>query len=125
MIILELFKKNRVCTHDRVSVEADLSYCPDCGELIKNQWFLTRCNCCGVKLKATIRNGEIVPEDYFCHNCGAREFIIEPLEKINFINIDYAVLVKSVVKASVEDKIQSWVDIKTCNCRQELLPQFL
>ena len=124
MIRLELFKKNRVCTHDRVRPDAEFSYCPDCGELIHNQWYLPRCACCGVKLKATIRNGEVVPEDHFCHNCGGKEFIIEALEKINFINIDYAVLVKNIVKPTVEEQIQSWVDIKTCNYKPELLQQF-
>ncbi len=125
MIILELFRKNRVCTHDRVKPDAELSYCPDCGELIQNQWFLTRCACCGVKLKATIKSGEIIPENHFCRNCGAREFVVERLKKINFIDIDYAVLVKTVIKPSVDEKIQSWVDLKTYNDTQELLPQFL
>lgn len=125
MIILELFRKNRVCTHDRVKPDAELSYCPDCGELIQNQWFLTRCACCGVKLKATIKNGEIIPENHFCRNCGAREFVVERVKKINFIDIDYAVLVKTVIKPSVDEKIQSWVDLKTYNDTQELLPQFL
>lgn len=125
MIILELFRKNRVCTHDRVKPDAELSYCPDCGELIQNQWFLTRCACCGVKLKATIKNGEIIPENHFCRNCGAREFVVERVKKINFIDIDYAVLVKTVIKPSVDEKIQSWVDLKTYSDTQELLPQFL
>lgn len=125
MIILELFRKNRVCTHDRVKPDAELSYCPDCGELIQNQWFLTRCACCGVKLKATIKSGEIIPENHFCRNCGAREFVVERVKKINFIDIDYAVLVKTVIKPSVDEKIQSWVDLKTYNDTQELLPQFL
>ena len=125
MIILELFRKNRVCTHDRVKPDAELSYCPDCGELIQNQWFLTRCACCGVKLKATIKSGEIIPENHFCRNCGAREFVVERVKKINFIDIDYAVLVKTVIKPSVDEKIQSWVDLKTYSDTQELLPQFL
>ena len=125
MIILELFRKNRVCTHDRVKPDAELSYCPDCGELIQNQWFLTRCACCGVKLKATIKSGEIIPENHFCRNCGARDFVVERVKKINFIDIDYAVLVKTVIKPSVDEKIQSWVDLKTYNDTQELLPQFL
>ena len=125
MIILELFRKNRVCTHDRVKPDAELSYCPDCGELIQNQWFLTRCACCGVKLKATIKNGEIIPENHFCRNCGAREFVVERVKQINFIDIDYAVLVKTVIKPSVDEKIQSWVDLKTYSDTQELLPQFL
>lgn len=125
MIILDLFRKNRTCTHDRVKPDSDLSYCPDCGELIENQWFLTRCACCGVKLKATIVNGEVVPERHFCKNCGAEEFVVQKLDKINFIDIDYAVLKKVVVKPEVDDLIQSWVDVKTSNYTQELLPQFL
>lgn len=125
MIILELFKKNRACTHDKVRPDSDLMYCPDCGELIENQWYLTRCACCGVKIKATIKNGEVVAANHFCRNCGAREYLVEKLDKINFIDIDYSVLVKTIVKPSVDDKIQSWVDVKTCNCTQELLPQFL
>ena len=60
MIILELFKKNRICTHDRVKPDCEFSYCPDCGELVENKWFITRCACCGVKLKATIKSGEVV-----------------------------------------------------------------
>ncbi len=125
MIILDLFRKNKVCTHDRVRLDSDLSYCPDCGELIENQWFLTRCACCGVKLKSTIVNGEIVPERHFCKNCGAEEFVVQRLDKINFIDIDYAVLKKNVVKPDVENLVQSWVDAKTSSCKQELLPQYL
>lgn len=125
MIILDLFKKNRTCTHDRVRPDSDLSYCPDCGELIENQWFLTRCVCCGVKLKSTIVNGEIVPEKHFCKNCGAKEFVVQKLDKINFIDIDYAVLKKNIVKPDVEEFVQSWVDVKTSNYTQELLPQYL
>lgn len=125
MIILELFRKNRICTHDKVRPDKEFSYCPDCGELIQNQWYLTRCACCGVKLKATILNGEIVPENHFCRNCGAKDFVVEKIDKINFIDIDYAVLIKNVVKQGFEEQIQSWVDIKTCNYTPELLPRFL
>lgn len=125
MIILELFKKNRVCTHDRIRPETDVAYCPDCGELVENQWFLTRCACCGVKLKSTIKNGEVVPESHFCRNCGCKEFTVHKVEKINFIDINFAVLQKNIVKQDVEDVVQSWVDIKTSNYTQELLPQFL
>lgn len=125
MILLELFKKNRICTHDRVRIDSDFSYCPDCGELIENKWFITRCSCCGVKLKATIRNGEVVPENHYCKNCGSQEFKVERIDKINFINIDYAVLVKDIVKPMVSSKIQTWVDIKTSNYTPELLTQFL
>ena len=113
MIILELFIKNRVCTHDRIRPDLDFCYCPDCGQLIENQWFITRCACCGVKLKATIRNGEVVPEEHFCKNCGAKNFVVEKLDKINFLNIDYAVIMKKVVTPDVDSEIQSWVDINS------------
>lgn len=125
MIILELFRKNRTCTHDRVRPDSEFCYCPDCGELIENQWFLTRCACCGVKLKATIKNGEVVPEAHFCKNCGAQEFVVEKIEKISFLNIDYAVLLKTVVKPTAAEKFQSWVDMKTSNQTLDMLPQFL
>ena len=125
MIILELFKKNRICTHDWVKPDCEFSYCPDCGELVENKWFITRCACCGVKLKATIKSGEVVPENHFCKNCGSEAFTVERVPKINFIDIDYAVLVKEVVKPSAFSKIQTWVDLKTANYTQELLMQYL
>ena len=111
--------------HSKIRPDTDFAYCPDCGELIENRWFLTRCACCGVKLRAIIKNGEVVPEEHFCHNCGSKEFVIEKLEKISFIDIDYAVLVKAVVKNFAEENVQSWVDIKSTNYNPELLPQFL
>ena len=124
MILLELFKKKKVCNHTSIRPEVDFAYCPDCGELIENQWYLVRCACCGVKLKGMIKNGEIVPEKHFCHNCGTKDFIVEKIDKINFIDISYAVLVKSVVSTSDYQYTQSWVDIKTSNCKPKLLQQY-
>ena len=125
MNILELFNLKRTCHHTHVSPEADYAYCPDCGELIENQWYLVRCTCCGVKLKGMIKNGEIVPEKHFCHNCGTRDYVVERINKINFIDISYAVLVKSVVQNEDIDITQSWVDFKTPNYRPKLLQQSL
>ena len=125
MNILELFNLNKTCNHIHVSPEVDYAYCPDCGELIENQWYLVRCSCCGVKLKGIIRNGEIVPEKHFCHNCGTRDYVVERINKINFIDISYAVLVKSVVQNEDIDITQSWVDFKTPNYRPKLLQQSL
>ena len=39
-----------VCRHDKIRPDVDRAYCPDCGKLIKNEWFITRCSCCGVKM---------------------------------------------------------------------------
>lgn len=125
MFILEFFKKNKTCNHCKVRPEVDFAYCPDCGELIENQWFLVRCACCGVKLPAIIKNGEIIPEKHFCHNCGSRDYVVERLDKINFIDISYAVLVKAVVNHKYAEYTQSWVesDFRTANYRPRLLQE--
>lgn len=121
MKLLEFFIKKKECKHVKVTPEKDISYCPDCGELIENQWYITRCSCCGVKLKAIIRNGEVIPEEHFCHNCGAKSYIVERIDKINFIDINYAVLVKSVIKPSVDELTQSWIDMEEYYLNNKLL----
>ena len=126
MTILELFKFHKVCQHSRISPDVDYAYCPDCGELIENQWYLIRCACCGVKLKGIIKNSEIIPDKNFCHNCGAKDYVIERINKINFIDISYAVLVKAVVSHNHTRSTQSWVetDFRTSNYKPRLLQQF-
>lgn len=126
MTILELFKFNRVCQHSKVRPDVEFAYCPDCGELVENQWYLVRCACCGVKIKGIIKNSEIIPEKNFCHNCGTRDYVIERINKINFINISYAVLVKAVVTHNNTNFTQSWVenDFRTSNYRPRLLQEF-
>ena len=113
---------NKKCNHDRVPIDQDYYYCPDCGELIENQWYLVRCSSCGLKVPATIRNGEIIPLEKFCHNCGGCGYEVERLDKIDCININYAVLVKAVVNNEVNEYSQSWIEaIQTSN----LLPKLL
>lgn len=126
MTILELFKFNKVCQHSKIRPDVDFAYCPDCGELIENQWYLVRCACCGVKIKAIIKNGEIISEKNYCHNCGTREYVIERINKINFIDISYAVLVKAKVSHNFTNFTQSWVenDFRTSNYRPKLLQEF-
>ena len=85
-MIIELLNFNRVCKHDKVRIDADFSYCPDCGELIENQWYIARCATCGIKLKAFVnKHGEIVAQDKFCHNCGSKGYIIERLNTLQNI----------------------------------------
>ena len=86
------------CQHSKIDPSVEQAYCPDCGKLIKNEWYVTRCSCCGVKLKAMIKNGEIIPQNSYCGNCGAHEYSVEKLEKINFIDINFAALVKKEVE---------------------------
>lgn len=110
MILRELFNFNKKCHHEKVPLEVDIGYCPDCGELIENQWFITRCECCGVKERATLRDGEVVPEDLFCHNCGSKHYKVERLQKLDCININYAIVVKVVLENEIKEYTQSWFD---------------
>lgn len=110
-MITEFFKFNKTCKHEPVKPDADFSYCPDCGELIENQWYIARCACCGVKLKANVdKNGEIISQENFCHNCGSKSYVIQRLKNLNFIDIRYAVLVKTVITKEMMDFTQSWAD---------------
>ena len=118
-----LFNSSR-CTHDKVNPGFDMEYCPDCGELIENQWFLTRCACCGIKHKSIIKNNQIVAAEKFCHNCGSSDFVVERLPKINFIDVSFAVIVKKVFCSKDKTSYtQSWVDAMQEIDIQKLLPQ--
>lgn len=110
MIWSEIFNFNKKCTHDKVPLDCEFAYCPDCGELIENHWYITRCGCCGVKLRTTLKNGEVVPEEDFCHNCGSKSYTVEEIEKIDCININYAIVVKKVVPNDIRQYTQSWQD---------------
>ena len=122
MLFESFFTKE--CKHEKFSIDREIGYCPDCGELIENQWFLMRCSCCGVKHQAIVKNGKIIPLEKFCSNCGSKEFAIEQIEKINFIDVNYAVHIKKVVVNDIQEFTQTWVDItETSNYKQRLLQQ--
>lgn len=99
MFLTNLFKLNKKCQHEKVYPDIEQAYCPDCGQLIKNEWFITRCACCGVKLKTVQRADKIEPLYHYCTNCGSADYNIEKLKKINFIDINFAVLQKRVVES--------------------------
>ena len=107
----QLLGFNKKCMHTNVPIEEDYYYCPDCGELVENQWYLVRCACCGLKQAAIVKDGEVIPEDNFCHNCGAKNYTVERLPKIDCININYAVLLREVVNLEIPEYTQSWSDV--------------
>lgn len=125
-MILESILGLKKCSHPNLTLDVDFAYCTDCGELVENQWFITRCSCCGMKQKAMIKNGKIIPSGKFCHNCGSNGFIIEKLIKIDFININYAVLIQKSEKTSnFKTLTQSWVEsTRKNNDKPKLLPLF-
>lgn len=100
MFLSNLFRLKKVCSHDKITPDMEFGYCPDCGKLVKNEWYITRCACCGVKIRACIKNDEIQPQEHFCTNCGSKEFKVEKLDKINFIDINFAVLKKTTEDCS-------------------------
>ena len=110
-LIKDLLSNNKKCTHEHVGINCDFGYCPDCGALIENQWYIVKCSCCGLKHKAVVKNGKIVPVNNFCHNCGSEDYVVEKLETIDFININYAALVRKETKTQVKHSMtQCWVD---------------
>lgn len=119
----EIFNINKKCQHNKVPIGEEIAYCPDCGELIENHWYITRCQCCGLKQRATIRDGEVVPEDSFCHNCGSKRFSIEEIKKIDCININYAVVVREIVNNEIKEYTQSWLDAMQTSDNILKLPQ--
>ena len=123
MFITNLFTHK--CSHEHVTPDKDSAYCPDCGKLIKNEWYITRCACCGVKLKAMIKKDEIVPQLHYCYNCGSSEYKVEKLEEINFVDIRFAALVKQVVenKENICPTIRCWQE--RTDVKPKLLVQYL
>lgn len=120
-----MFNFGKKCRHDKVPIDTDIGYCPDCGELVENHWYITRCKCCGMKMRATIRNNEIVPEEGFCHNCGSKTYTAEEIDKIDCININYAIVVKKVVENEIKEYTQSWLDaMQTSGYIPKQLQQF-
>lgn len=109
-MIANFFKKSQSCVHEKITPEMDAGYCPDCGKYVENHWFITRCSCCGIKRKTVVIQGKISPEAVFCINCGSRDYAVLKLEKINPVDINYAVVVKTVVKQLKRDFIQTWVE---------------
>jgi len=112
------------CTHDKIRPDVEQGYCPDCGKLVKNEWYITRCSCCGVKMKAMLKNGEVVPQEHFCSNCGGEDFAVEKVEKINFIDINFAALVrKEVQEEHFCNTVKCWQE--RTNEQPKLLVQYL
>lgn len=111
MFLTNLFKLKKRCLHEKITPDMEFGYCPDCGKLINNDWYITRCACCGVKIRACIKNGEIYPQNHYCTNCGSQEYTVEKLDKINFIDINFAVLQKTVCEENSSTT--------TTQCREE------
>lgn len=125
-MILEVLKNffgEKTCTHARMDLSKSFGYCPDCGALIENQWYIVRCSCCGIKQKAIVKNGKVIPVENFCHNCGCHDYVVEKLDNIDFININYAALIRKETKPQAQKVVtQCWVESTR---KTDVLPQLL
>lgn len=111
------------CKHEKISPHNVGGYCPDCGEYVENQWFITRCSCCGVKQKSIVKNGRVVGVTKFCTNCGSDSFRVEKLEAIDIVNINYAVVIKKVIEYRKRSFIQTWME-NSAYTPVKLLPSY-
>lgn len=112
MILQNFLGLKKKCRHINVPIDAEIYYCPDCGELVENQWYIVRCACCGTKEIATIKDDEIVPAENFCHNCGNKGYTVERIDKIDCVNINYAVLIRKALNNEINEYTQSWSEAR-------------
>lgn len=110
MYWLSILFNMKKCTHDKLGLYSGRFYCPDCGEYVENQWYLVRCSCCGVKRIAITKGTTVLPKDLFCSNCGEKEYYIEKLEHVNFIDINYATVLQTSLNLCSKSFTQAWVE---------------
>ena len=76
-------------------------------------------------MKAMVKNGVIVPQNHFCTNCGGEEYTVEKVEHINFIDINFAALVKTEVEQIERySTVKCWEEERS-NVQPKLLVQYL
>ena len=125
MFLTDLFNLKKDCCHEKITPDMESGYCPDCGKLIQNEWNITRCSCCGIKRKSMVIKGEVKPQYHYCSNCGGEEYTVEKLPKINFIDINYSVLIKREIEQETKlfETTRCWEE-KTA-LQPKLLVQYL
>ena len=117
MLLTEFIKSLRGCRHEKVRIESNGAYCPDCGQYVVIKWYLVRCSCCGVKRVAYLDlNDNVKPVEKFCPNCGEVHTSVEEIQKINFVDINFAVHKKEVVEQHVcAAQTQFWTEPNDTN----------
>ena len=111
-ILIKLLKIDKKCNHKKALINTNEGYCPDCGQYLVKNYYIVRCASCDVKREAKLVWGEILPKDKYCSNCGAKEYYIEKLDKINFIDAQYAIYLKEIAQELkiLHPDTQIWVE---------------
>lgn len=103
-----LFKTS--CKHDKVTLSMKAGYCPDCGDYVENHWYISRCECCGFKQKSLVRFGRVITDAKFCKNCGCHSFMLEEVNDLDIVSVNYAVSLKHVVAVKRKSVVQTWIE---------------
>lgn len=111
-ILIKFFKNKIKCTHKNALLYTNEGYCPDCGEYLVKNYYIVRCSRCDIKRQAKLSFGEIVPLNKYCCNCGSKEYYIEKLDKVNFIDANYAIYLKEIADniKILHPEAQVWVE---------------
>ncbi len=118
-----MFKKflNQIfkCRHRNAILNNDEGYCPDCGKYIKKSYYVLRCANCGIKRHAKKKFDIIIPSEKFCTSCGSSDCEIEKYEKLNFVDINYAIEIKEVIENADYpiNEIEIWIDENKLNTK--------
>ena len=110
---LRFFFKRKKCLHEKVTPDKTNRFCPDCGKEILLYWQIVRCGNCHTKRNAISVLDLISPVEKYCSKCGTKEYFIEEKEKINFYDLNYAVLIKEEIKDKMSYRktiTQIWID---------------
>ena len=111
-ILLKFIKNRSKCTHKNALLNSECGYCPDCGQYLVKNYYIVRCARCDIKREARLVWGEIVPTEKFCSNCGEKDYYIEKIDKINFIDAKYAIYLKEIADElnELHPETQIWVE---------------
>ena len=111
-ILIKLIKNQCRCSHKSALLYSDSGYCPDCGKYLVKNYYILRCARCDIKRQAKLMWGEIVPKDKFCANCGSSEYYIEKIDKVNFVDSQYAIYLKEIADEmqNLHPETQVWVE---------------
>ena len=127
-MLKDLFKifNFKICTHPNVETSRSLSYCPDCGKLIRTNWYVIRCNCCGKKRIGFLKGGKILPVAKYCTNCGEHNYEIEKINNLNYFDISFAVAKKEEENVpQTQELTQTWCEEVEILEKLRLLPNYL
>lgn len=111
-ILISFLLNQNKCSHKNALLHTESGYCPDCGQYLIKNYYLIRCSRCDIKRQAKLYWGEIQPVDKYCFNCGSVDYYIEKIDKVNFIDAQYAIYIKEIADEmqNLHPETQIWVD---------------